>query len=111
MTTATIQIDNAVKVNVLTETRQTAIQTRYYGPSNTRGARIRAWRADAGTSPTSDRYAVTVPYDYGSANPHLDAIEAYIARHGEAGHDWTGEWVVGAISGGYVAVFVPGSST
>lgn len=51
-----------------------AIQTKYFGPTNCRGSRIKA--------SDDDGNAVTVPYDYGSENPHREAAVALIHKMG-----------------------------
>ena len=51
-----------------------AIQTKYFGPTNCRGSRIKASDDDGNT--------VTVPYDYGSENPHREAAVALIHEMG-----------------------------
>jgi hypothetical protein len=51
-----------------------AIQTRYLRPTNCRGSRIKASDYDGN--------AITVPYDYGSVNPHREAAVALIHKMG-----------------------------
>lgn len=52
-----------------------AIHTRYLGPSNVRGARIKAY--------TSDGRSVTVPYahEFDALNAHHIACIAFIQKH------------------------------
>jgi len=58
-----------------------AIRVRYLGPTNTRGARIRAEVLSR-----EDFKPVTAPYDYAAHNHARAALEA-LAR--ENGRDWT----------------------
>lgn len=64
-----------------------AIVTRYLGPTNHRGSRIKA--TVEGARP------LTIPYDSGSGNPHRDAAEALRDRQG-----WSGALVEGALPNG-----------
>lgn len=76
-------------------TGRVAIQTKYLGPTNSRGSRIKAERADGGES-------VTVPYDYAlsTSDNHAAAIQALVDKL-----DWADvTWVMGATQKGYVAV-------
>ena len=73
-----------------------AIETKYYGPTNHRGSRIKA-AAQCGT--------VWVSYDYG-LNPeqnHAAAAKAFLIKWG-----WEGQWAGGANSrhNGYTFVRV-----
>jgi len=68
-----------------------AIQTKYCGPTNFRGSRIRVW-AEAGSMYVSYDHALS------SENNHRAAIREYIQRWG-----WFGRWVIGATDRGYVA--------
>lgn len=58
------------------------IQTRYHGPTNTRGARISAF--------TPDGQKVTIPYDHGASDSHEQAFLALCRKLG-----WEGEWHCG----------------
>lgn len=81
-----------------------AITTKFFGPTNTRGSRIKAQRADAGTGGVGN-ISVTVPYDHalGHYENHAAAVEALVKHL-----DWTGyQWLLGGTSTGYVAVAVP----
>jgi hypothetical protein len=71
-----------------------AIVTRYIGPTDHRGARISA-RAYGGR--------VTVPYDYGSREPHDDAALALMAK---MGWDETHDLVEGVAPDGWGNVYV-----
>jgi hypothetical protein len=71
-----------------------AIQTRYWGPTNTKGAKIRA-RADAGR--------LDVPYDHAldAQQNHRAAAEAFAKARG-----WQGKLIGGALhDGSYAFVF------
>lgn len=89
-----------------TLSHRAAIRTRFYGPTNTLGARVVAWRADE-KSPNQDPAAVRLSWDHALdvAENHRAAIDAYIEAHNEAGHDWAGQWVVGAMEDGFVATW------
>lgn len=75
-----------------------AIETRYFGATNTKGARIKA-RAFGGSA--------TVPYDYALDHPenHKAAADALIAKLG-----WTGTFARGGnhAGDGYYFVNVEG---
>lgn len=74
-----------------------AISTKYLGPTNTRGSRIKA-SSGSGVS-------VTVPYDHGldSFANHQAAAEALCKKL-----KWTGTLVGGGTVGGYCFVFKDG---
>ena len=57
-----------------TPTAQSAIRTRYHGPTNTRGSRFVA---------TDGENRVTVPYDYscGSTENHCIAAHAFLVKY------------------------------
>lgn len=70
------------------------IRAKYLGPTNYRGARYRAWRADETYAQDPD--AVTVPYDHalnGSGNAEA-AIRSYLAKKEGQLSSWSGRWVV-----------------
>lgn len=71
-----------------------AIETRYFGPSKTRGPRIKAF--------DSYRNSVTIPYDPGlnSDDNHRAAAEALRKKMG-----WTGTMIMGGTSKWNVFVF------
>jgi hypothetical protein len=52
-----------------------AIQTRYIGPTNTRGSRIKAW--------TDTGFSVTIGYDYGLDDEarHFKAVKEMVSKH------------------------------
>ena len=70
------------------------LATKFFGPTNHRGARI---KADAG-----DGRSLTISYDYASGNRHADAARALCVKMG-----WTGTLVKGGLAGkgGNVYVF------
>lgn len=92
---------------IAVESGRAVIRCRFYGPTNTRGARIGVRRFDppaAGNDPNR----VTVGWDYalGLTENYVAAVQAYVSRAG-----WAGTWAVSTCDGGAVAVFVPGSVT
>lgn len=50
-----------------------AIMTKYLGPTNTLGARIKAYDMDGNF--------VIVTYDHGAREPHLEAIRAFLKKY------------------------------
>lgn len=70
-----------------------AISTRYYGPTNTKGARIKA-SCDAGTL-WCDWLHEMSPF-----NNHAAAAEDLVQKLG-----WRGNWVAGSTRDGYVFVY------
>lgn len=49
------------------------ITTKYLGPTNTKGARIKV-ASDTG-------HASTYPYDHSASNPHIAALGQYLKQH------------------------------
>jgi hypothetical protein len=76
-----------------------AILTKYLGPSNTRGSRIKAY-AECGLS-------VTVPYPHQASGDrvHFAAVVAFCRRH--KGWGPASFYHAGAIKGGYAWVSLP----
>jgi hypothetical protein len=83
-----------------------AIQTKYLGPTNTKGSRIKAW---------CERGSVTVDYDqYSGVGAHDKAMKALISRFVSEDTEKYGTpaacpwikhgWIRGGISTGYVYV-------
>lgn len=76
-----------------------AIQTKFLGPTNVKGSRVKAW-AEAGS--------ITVSWDYSldSAGNHRAAAEKLAAKSGWVGEHY-GEMVGGSLPGnsGYAFVF------
>ena len=73
-----------------------AILTKYIGPTNCRGSRIKAY--------TETGESVTIPFDYsldGEAR-HRKAAQALMDKMG-----WPNELVSGGIAGGYAFVMLP----
>lgn len=68
-----------------------AIQTRFMGPTNHRGARI--------VATTSNGHKIIRPFDYAARNPHA-AVAAELARS----MGWTGHLICGGTENGYVFV-------
>lgn len=71
-----------------------AIVTRYIGPTNTRGSRVKA---------TAAAGSVTLEWDcaLNLDNNHARAAQALCDKHG-----WTGRYVMGGTETGYVFVYV-----
>ena len=71
-----------------------AIETRYIGPTNHRGARIKA---------TCDAGSLTVPWDYslGTCANHRKAASALLAKL-----EWSGTYACGSVGDRYVHVWV-----
>ena len=90
-----------------------AIQTKFYGPTNTKGDRIKAW---------CERGSITIPYSYegDSEYCHKQAIRALVNKFiledsKEYGADsktsWSNDYVVGWLPRplhGMIAVFIKG---
>ena len=76
-----------------------AIETKYYGPTNHLGSRIRA-KAQAGTRWVSYDYAL------GAQGSHVAAAKAFAEHYG-----WSGRWFGGATADGYAFVWCPGGPT
>jgi len=76
-----------------------AISTKYLGPTDHRGSRIKA---------TCEAGSLTLPYDYAlnTANNHA-AVGVALARK----LGWTGTLSIGGTKAGYVLVFVDNFST
>ena len=77
-----------------------SIITKYLGPSNMRGARVKAESSD--TNPETGRKdSVTVSWDH-ALNPfdnHAAAAKALASKMG-----WDGEWKAGDMPAGYVFI-------
>jgi hypothetical protein len=71
-----------------------AIETRYLGPTNYRGARIVASDGDG------NRTTISYPYELSGEDVHRKAAEALRDKMG-----WTGELVGGSTKRGYCFVF------
>lgn len=74
-----------------------AIETRYHGPTDTKGARITATDGDG------HRLTIAYPYELSGEACHRHAAEALCRKLG-----WTGELAGGSTARGYVFVFVGG---
>ena len=59
-----------------TETRTIYLETRYYGATDTRGARI-----SVGIIGNAPKRRVQYAYDYSAHNPHLAAVAEFLAGH------------------------------
>jgi hypothetical protein len=74
-----------------------AIQTKYIGPTNTRGSRIKAW--------TENGQSVSIPYphEYSHEVCHFQAVKALVQKHNL---DWDlNEMRYGGTNNGYVFCF------
>lgn len=78
-----------------------AIQTRYHGPTNTKGARISAFLADEPTT------RATIPYDYALRHEalHFEAVKALAKKTGLAFLNDGSEVIAGGADQGYIFVF------
>jgi len=72
-----------------------AIETRYHGPTNTRGARITASDLDG------NRVTIGYPHELSGEACHQAAADALMNKMG-----WSGRLAGGATKRGYVFVFV-----
>jgi hypothetical protein len=72
-----------------------AIRTKYYGPTNTKGAKIIASDEDG------NRVSISYPYELSGEAVHRAAANALCVKMG-----WTGEMIGGSLRDGYVFVFV-----
>jgi hypothetical protein len=72
-----------------------AIETRYFGPSNVKGSRIKAFDCD------NNSVTIGYPHELSGEDCHRKAAEALCAKM-----KWTGELVGGSTKKGYVFVFV-----
>jgi hypothetical protein len=83
-----------------------ALETKWHGPTNTRGSRISCARMDANPKMASkespDRISVSADDRHSGERQHFEAVTAFCARY-----DWHGKVVCGGTSAGYVWVFVP----
>ena len=73
-----------------------AIVTRYLGPTNTKGARIKATDCD------DNSLTIPYPYELSGEECHRKAAEALCEKMG-----WKGELFGGGTKEGYVFVFAP----
>lgn len=74
-----------------------AIQTKYLGPTNSRGSRIKAW--------TASGFSVTIayPYELSYEKCHFQAVKALVEKHNL---DWNLDNMrYGGIQQGYVFCF------
>lgn len=71
-----------------------AISTKYIGPSNVRGARIKAYDLD------NNAVIIPYPYELSGEEVYRKAAEALRDKMG-----WTGDLIAGGTKEGYVFVF------
>jgi hypothetical protein len=74
-----------------------AIETKYHGPTDTRGARISATDSDG------NRVSIPYPYELSGEAVHRMAADRLCEKMG-----WSGQLAGGATKRGYVFVFVDG---
>lgn len=78
-----------------------AIQTKYIGPSNTKGSRIKAWvDSDMGS-----HFSVSISYPHHLSHEvvHYEAVKALVSKHKL---DWNiSDMSYGGVKGGYVFCF------
>ena len=76
-----------------------AIQTKYLGPTNIRGSRVKA---------TADRGSIILSWEdsLNSTQNHVRAAKEYATRAG-----WDGHWAGGGIGSGYVFVLTDVNSS
>ena len=57
-----------------------AIHTKYIGPTDTRGSRIKAYTVGSGQR---KGFSATIPYIYeaGTVEAHFEAVKALVAKH------------------------------
>jgi len=74
-----------------------AIETRFFGATNYRQARIKAIDGDR---------SATVPYEYGvgQEEAHWQAVKELLKKYG---YEWGDEWVVTSIEQGKGYIFAP----
>ena len=74
-----------------------AIQTRYYGPTNTRGSRIKAWAEGVGS------VSIPYPHELSGEDVHRAAAEKLASKYG-----WTNTLIGGGLpNGDYAFCMVP----
>lgn len=71
-----------------------AIETRYHGPTNTRGSRISASDGDG------NRVSISYPYELSGMAVHQSAAIALAVKM-----NWTGRLIGGSTKAGYVFVW------
>ena len=72
-----------------------AIITKYYGPTDTQGARVSASDEDG------NRATISYPYELSGEAVHRAAADALCSKMG-----WSGRLAGGSLKNGYVFVFV-----
>lgn len=72
---------------------RSAIVTKYIGPTNTKGGRIKA-------TTENGRFSVTIGYPHESHHPYAEAAVALCRKLG-----WTGDLIEGGTTNGSVFVF------
>ena len=75
-----------------------AICTKYFGPTNTKGSRIKAFSE-------SQPRGVTVGFSYGAPSDRYNHMRAVAKFRKKFGRSWQGKMTCGSIKGGYCCVF------
>lgn len=86
-------------MNTIHRSRKIAIQTRYIGPTNFRGSRVKAY-TESGRSIT-----IQIAPEWSSEDAHREAALALCRKM-----DWHGDLIEGGTKEGYVYVFLPGGT-
>lgn len=87
-----------------------ALRVRYLGPTNTSGARLRVWRADATWREDPHHLAVVWNHGLNGSDNAVQAVRAYLdAIPGEYADSWTDRawFVAGASDTDWIAVPEP----
>jgi hypothetical protein len=85
-----------------------AIQTKFIGPTNTRGSRVKAWIPNDRAWASEPVRALTIDWNHAldSEDNHKAAAVALIARLGWGEENgYHEQWYLGAVDGGCVAVY------
>jgi len=75
-----------------------AIQTKYHGPTNTKGSRISA------TSASGIKVFIGYPHELSGVDCHAKAAEALARKLGWTAEAFEAHWVAGGTKDGYVFV-------
>jgi len=86
-----------------------ALETKWHGPTNTRGSRISCTRMDADQTKhegAPNRVTVSVDDGWSGEAQHVEAVRAFCARY-----NWHGTLACGGTTRGHVWVFLPRSAS
>ena len=81
------------------ESNKVTIQTKFFSPTNSRGARVKAYSSNFENS--KDSVILSWDYELNASENHANAAKQLCAKM-----DWTGELQMGSIKFGYVFVFL-----